>query len=267
MKKSILLVAILAVTVSCNTFKKSTTTGNNTEMTTANEKDLQGNWTLDFIDPATANGKSLKEMFPQKLPSLNFNTADYTVHGNNGCNTINGSYEIKKGNQIKIGDRIASTMMACEGVEDYTFNQALQKFSKFTISDGKLVFLADDIVIMRFVKEEVSLKGTWELIKIQTKDRSAKGIDMRFPIKTPELTFNGERLSGNTGCNNISTIFTTNGDAIELGAIAMTRMFCEGVEENVFTAAINDVKKYRIEGDTLILSNADAMDLLTLKRK
>lgn len=268
MKKSILLVAILAFTVACNTTKKTSTTNKETtEMTATSEKQLQGNWSLDFIDSTTSNGKKLHEMFPNKLPSLNFNTSDSTIYGSDGCNRISGSYEVKNGNQISIGDKLASTMMACQGVEDYAFNQTLLKATKFTISDGKLLLLSDDVVIMRFVKEQSTLEGSWELIKIQTKDRSAKGIDMRFPLKTPELTFNGEQLSGNTGCNNISSTFKTNGDSIEFGGIAMTKMFCEGVEEHVFTDAINAVKKFRIDGEQLVLSNNDSMDLLTFKRK
>lgn len=268
MKKGILLLAIMAFTVACNTTKKTTTkTDETVEITNVTEEELQGNWTLDFIDSANQKGKKLNEMFPNKLPNLNFNTSDSTVYGSDGCNRISGSYEVKNGNEISIGDKLASTMMACQGVEDHAFNQTLSKATKFTISDGKLLFLSDDVVIMRFVKEQSNIEGTWELVKIQTKDRSTKGIDMRFPLKTPELTFNGEQLSGNTGCNNISSTFKSSGDSIEFGAIAMTKMFCEGVEEHVFTDAINAVKKFRIDGDYLVLSNNDSMDLLTFKRK
>ena len=267
MKKSILMVAILAFTVACNTTKNKTESTKTTEVTVTNKEDLQGGWTLEFMDSTTANGKKLNEMFPNKLPNLNFNTADSTVFGTDGCNRISGGYEVKNDNQIIIGDKLASTMMACNGVDDYAFKQALSKATKFTISDGKLLLLSDDIVIMRFGKEQSTLEGTWELVHIQTRDRSAKGIDMRFPLKTPTLTFNGEQLSGNTGCNNISSTFKTNGNSIDLGGIAMTKMFCEGVEEHVFTEAINAVKKFRIDGEHLILSNDDSMDLLTFKRK
>ena len=268
MKKNILLVAILAFTVACNTTKKSTSTPNETvEMSTSEEKDLQGSWNLDFIDSATTNGKQIKDLFPQGMPNLTFNTSEHTVSGTDGCNRINGAYEVKNNNEINIGDKLASTMMACQNVGDRVFIQALSKTTKFTITDGKLVFLADDVVVMRFTQDEVSLDGTWELVHIQTKDRSAKGIDMRFPGKTPELTFDGDRLSGNTGCNSLNSTFKIDGNAIDLGGMAMTRMFCEGVEEHVFTAAINEVKKFRIEGDTLVLSNNDAMDLMTFKRK
>ncbi len=262
MRKIITLAAVLAFTVACNT-AKTNTDKTNAKMEVTSATLLEGSWKLDFMDEIASQGKDLKTLFPGKTPGLTFDVKQKSVHGNDGCNNINGMYEVKNGNEIKIGDKLASTMMACNGVSDRAFYDALTRTNKFDSNGNQLVFLADDVVVMRFVKQKATLEGTWVLEKIQTKDRSAKTIDMRFPMKKPTLTFENQRVSGNTGCNNLTASYKATESALEISGTAITRMMCEGVEEYVFTSALDQVKKYRFEDGKLILSSDDNLDLMT----
>lgn len=262
MRKMITLAAVLAFTVACNT-TKTNTDKTNPKMEATSATLLEGSWKLDFIDETASQGKDLKTLFPGKTPGLTFDANQKRVHGNDGCNNINGTYEIKNGNEIKIGDKLASTLMACDGVSDRAFYDALTRTNKFDSNGNQLVFLTDDVVVMRFIKQNTTLEGTWVLEKIQTKDRSAKTIDMRFPMKKPTLTFENQRVSGNTGCNNLSASYKATENTLEISGAAITRMMCEGVEEHVFTSALEQVRKYRFEEGKLILSSEDNLDLMT----
>lgn len=72
---------------------------------------LDGEWIISKVDGAVVEVE-------EKTPFLAFNTADKTVHGNAGCNIVNGSFEMSEGNasSLKFGQMI-STMMAGPGME------------------------------------------------------------------------------------------------------------------------------------------------------
>lgn len=61
------------------------------------------------------------------------------VHGSGGCNTFNGSYELKEGNRISFS-KIASTLMACENMEtEAQFFKVLEMADNYFISADTLI--------------------------------------------------------------------------------------------------------------------------------
>ena len=61
------------------------------------------------------------------------------VHGNLGCNSFNGTYELKPGNRIKFS-QMASTMMMCMNMETETkFNEILQQADNYNLNGDTLV--------------------------------------------------------------------------------------------------------------------------------
>lgn len=60
------------------------------------------------------------------------------------------------------------------------------------------------------------------------------------------LTFNEEekRFSADTDCNSMSGGYTTNDGQITFGAIAMTKMFCEGSQETEFLQLLQNTSGY-----------------------
>ncbi|MDR0230369.1 MAG: META domain-containing protein [Flavobacteriaceae bacterium] len=277
MKKRILLVTTLAAIslASCNVLKPTNKEGKpnpvKTEKITETElsNKLEGTWVLSFLDTTLSGGKDLKQMFPGKTPSLTFDTTKNFASGNNGCNNIFGPYFLKGSNGITLGDKWGSTMMACNGVDDYAFSNALSSVNKFDIQDNKLHLIMGDIIVMTFIKDQdIKLEGTnWELSYIQPLDRSMKDLKDRFPQRLPSVEFTKNSFSGNSGCNNMSGSVEGAGDHIKFDKIALTRMFCEGVEENLFISNMEKVAKYKIENNELVLSSNDNMVLLKFKQK
>lgn len=77
----------------------------------------------------------------------------------------------------------------------------------------------------------------------------------------PTMLFAPEGLSGNAGCNTYSGSFRTDGDEIEVGELATTRMACPSaelqVQETIFLGALGDAMTWEQTPDgKLILGGA-----------
>ena len=81
---------------------------------------------------------------------------------------------------------------------------------------------------------------------------------------TVDLTFDGERVAGSSGCNQYSSAATFEDGAVSVEpAIASTMMACEQPAMDVETAyltALAEVTNYTVEGSTLVL--ADSGDVI-----
>lgn len=153
MKKTLLLLSgVFALTVtSCKTAGEITTV--QVEKTVDMSKHLEGEWVLSSITTPSTTGKEMKTLFSMKQPSLKFEVKDKKVYGNDGCNNIHGSFELKANNGIAVGDKMASTMMFCEGVADRDFMQGLKTVTNYDVVDGQLILSSGDVVIMTFNKK------------------------------------------------------------------------------------------------------------------
>lgn len=150
-----LLSGVLALTAtSCKIVGESTTPlPSSVEKKVDKSKHLEGEWMLSSITTLNTVGKDLKALYSIKIPSLKFEVKDRKVYGNDGCNNIHGAFELKNTNGIKIGDKMASTMMFCEGVADRDFINGLQSVTTYDVVDGKLLLRSGENIIMIFVKK------------------------------------------------------------------------------------------------------------------
>lgn len=91
-------------------------------------------WALDSIN----NQKMKTADFTKGLPLLEFNLTEKKVHGNTGCNNINGPMEVM-GNKIQFG-RLATTRMACKNMnfESKYLQKLDNKTVPYQIKPGKL---------------------------------------------------------------------------------------------------------------------------------
>jgi heat shock protein HslJ len=72
----------------------------------------------------------------------------------------------------------------------------------------------------------------------------------------PTARFEGGMVSGSTGCNRFTGPYSVEGDTLELGAIASTRMACvppADAVEREFLAALERVEHWRSDGGSLVL--------------
>lgn len=108
------------------------------QVTSASISSLEGEWIISKV-----NGNDVKAI--EKTPFLAFNITEKSVHGNAGCNIINGSIEQEgnKDSSLKFG-QMMSTMMAGPGMEaEGDILAAIGKVSSFVFNADGSVSLND----------------------------------------------------------------------------------------------------------------------------
>lgn len=113
--------------------------------------DLNGEWMIREVDGvAVPSGM-------EKQPSIAFDVTEKRLHGNAGCNIINGSFDTDQANPAAISfQRVISTMMACPDmeVEDRIKKSlgAVRSFGKLE-NGGMGLYDADKNLVMVLVKK------------------------------------------------------------------------------------------------------------------
>ena len=108
------------------------------------------------------------------------------------------------------------------------------------------------------------LVGEWEVMEVDNKPVSAE--------ETPFLGFNVSegQLYGNTGCNSLMATIKVSESAGELSfdAVGSTKRMCADMAtEDAILQALGAVKGFTLEGEKLVLNNADGKELMELKKK
>lgn len=200
------------------------------------------------------------------------------ARGSAGCNTFSGAYEQDRENVIFFHP-FAVTMMACPDTaimeQETAFLQALEAANSFTLEAG-LLFLIGPETTLTFtaveapaggvaeVGETGPLVGAWDISAVTGPDGAA--VELVAPAYV-EFTAQGE-VFGTGGCNRMMGGYSIDGDTVELGPMAGTMMFCEGImdQEDAVLAAFNGAATFTVEGDVLTLNAANGA-VLTLSRQ
>lgn len=75
--------------------------------------------------------------------TLTFLTEEHRLTGVGACNRLTGSYELGEKGALKIG-RLASTMMACPGMErEHAFAAAIESATHYEMDGPMMLLLAD----------------------------------------------------------------------------------------------------------------------------
>ncbi|WP_286971145.1 META domain-containing protein [Flavobacterium sp. UBA4854] len=114
---------------------------------------LDGTWELNYISgPRIA----FDGLYPNKKPTIQFDTKANQVSGNASCNSYTGKLVVD-GNKIDFTQPMAVTKMMClDGLQgEQTYLSTLQKITSYDVTnDGKtLNFISGDIAMMRFTKK------------------------------------------------------------------------------------------------------------------
>ena len=113
--------------------------------------DLNGRWMI-----SEAGGEAIPSGM-EKQPAIEFDIAEKRMHGNAGCNIINGSFEVDDANPTSISfKRVISTMMACPDLEvEGKVLKALNSVRSFgKLAGGGMGFYdADNNLVMVLVKK------------------------------------------------------------------------------------------------------------------
>ncbi|WOF17137.1 META domain-containing protein [Methanoplanus sp. FWC-SCC4] len=193
---------------------------------------------------------------------------DKKISGNAGCNNFFGEYTLEN-NSFKTGV-LGTTLMACFDEEtalvESIFLKNLDKASSIKLAGDKLAIL-DESGKEILVFEKATLAGSeWELLSMKEGDAIVS-----IPANTTvSLSFKEGKISGNTGCNNYFANYNTDEiSEIEFGLPGSTKMYCDEETmktESSYLGLLEDVKGYRISGNTLTLTDSEGKTLLNFKR-
>ena len=112
--------------------------------------DLEGKWII-----SEAAGEAIPDGM-EKQPFIEFNIAEKRLHGNAGCNLINGAFQVDDENPSAISfPQVISTMMACPDMEvEGRVLKALNSVQSFgKLAGGGIgLYDADNNLVMVLVK-------------------------------------------------------------------------------------------------------------------
>ena len=113
--------------------------------------ELNGKWMI-----SQAGGEAIPSGM-EKQPFIEFNISEKRLHGNVGCNIINGGFQVDKVNPMSISfPQVISTMMACPDMEvESRVLKALNSAQSFgKLSGGGMGFYdANDNLVMVLVRK------------------------------------------------------------------------------------------------------------------
>lgn len=111
------------------------------------------------------------------------------------------------------------------------------------------------------------LNGKWEAISILNEPINLSDVEEGGKIPALEFMIEEMKFAGNDGCNNIfGPIDELGNETIEFGLVGSTMMFCaEDLDKN-YKQEFDKVKRYKIEGNQLILLDSEGAELLRYTR-
>ena len=154
------------------------------------------------------------------------------VYGNNGCNTINGTFQLS-GNSLKFNDFISSEESCHNVTSEKSIMHALADVRRYTVEtqyNAQYMNLmnAKGAVIMVLKRHNLdAMNGAWLIKEIDSKNVSEK--NMRVVIDAVMQTIHGD-----TGCNIINGIITldpTKDMAIQFEDLRSTEHQCEDIDK------------------------------------
>jgi len=153
------------------------------------------------------------------------------VYGNNGCNTINGRFQLS-GNNLKFEDFISSSESCRNVTNEKTIMHALADVRRFTLEtqyNAQYLNLMNSkgVVIMVLKRHNLdALNGAW-LIKEMNSEK-VDDLNMRVVIDAVMQTIHGD-----TGCNIINGIITLDPSkdmAIQFEDLRSSEHECEEID-------------------------------------
>ncbi len=198
-------------------------------------------------------------------PTLVFE--DGTAAGNASCNQYSGSYELD-GSSLTFGPFISTEMFcADEGVMDQeaAYLSAMASVDSWSIDGETLTLSSNGEPVLVYEAISQDLAGTsWDLIAY---NNGTGGFESAWGDERVTATFGEDgTLSGSAGCNNYTTSWKTDGESIEVGPAASTKMMCADekimTQEARYLELLGLADTYRVDVATLEMFDADGTRIL-----
>lgn len=226
--------------------------------------EISGEWAIKTVNGNPAKG----DMSPYIL----FDPNNGRIYGNNGCNTINGQYDVNPADSTLRFTDLITTMRLCPGESsEREINIALDKVRRYTWTFTPelaytLDFLdADGNTLMTLLRQDFDfLNGAWRVASIKGEQQDNPDVVLVFDIAE-------QKIHGNTGCNVLNghiSIDMGERNSITLENIAVTRMMCPNIaSETSLLVALEEVMYARpINANECELLDGEGHVVLTLAR-
>ncbi len=189
--------------------------------------------------------------------------ADDRVAVQADCNQGGGPYSVN-GSALAIGPLITTLALCPEGSLDGEFMRDLDAAASYSIESGKLIIqLKDDAGSMTFDAAQLppttntdDLVGvTWKWTSLVTDTAETKSNDPnRYTV---EFTADGQ-VNVKSDCNTGSASYTVEGEALTIGPIAMTKVYCgDTSQDSLFTSQLQKAALYSVSDGTLMIATND----------
>jgi heat shock protein HslJ len=148
------------------------------------------------------------------------------LSGSDGCNRFGGSYTVE-GSRLSVGENMMSTMMACPNMDKSQAFKEVLKSAKFYENDGKVLNLLGekgDVLETLFYLSSHMKPDVYYVTHYNNGKGSVINVDKGSFVSLELLKEN--KVIGSTGCNDLSSSYTTKDNNITIGFPAMTRKMC-----------------------------------------
>lgn len=228
-----------------------------------NEK-IAGEWII-----VSADGKAIAAN--DEMPYITFEKGSGRFYASNGCNVINGSYNVTEDGSVAF-DNVLSTMKMCPETEyEYPITKALSGAEPLTLKINNLgheTYLhfvnakGSDVLTARKHNMDF-LNGNWQITSV-----GGKTVDNEEA--TIFIDINELKVHGNSGCNYFNGVLYINPDksnAIDFSNLASTRMACPNMEQESAILIALEETAGAIQGSEgrVMLINSAGKELLTMK--
>ncbi|MBA2126539.1 META domain-containing protein [Hyphomicrobium methylovorum] len=106
-------------------------------------------------------------------------------------------------------------------------------------------------------EDEAPLTAQWVAIELDGK-----------AVDGPTLAYTTDKVSGTGGCNRFNGPIAIEDDAVQIGPLVSTRMFCEGKSEieSRYFAALEEARAFTLENGKLVLKGENGKVLLKFRK-
>lgn len=225
---------------------------------------ISGDWAIETVLGKKAVGET--------APYIKFVPGEKRIYGNNGCNVINGEYNLDAAGRSVSFSRLATTMMLCaeSNITDVEIGEALGMTRKYSVASAEpdqilTLYDAGGNVVMTLMHRDFHfLDGTWAVKAVDSENVDIP--DMKIALDVDE-----KRMHGNTGCNIINGELETDMDtanSISISKIMMTKMACpnSGWETRMTMALEEAVTARKISADEIELVGSNGQQVMLLRR-
>ena len=190
------------------------------------------------------------------------------LSGSDGCNRFAGSYTVE-GNRLSVGENMISTMMACPNMDKSQAFKDVLKNAKFYENDGKTLKLlgekGDVLETLFYLSSQ--LKPDAYYVTHYNNGKGGVVNVVKGSFVSLEL-LKENKVIGSTGCNDLSSSYTTKDNTVTIGFPATTRKMCAPElmeQEKNYTAALSKANTVSRNGDAYELRDEKGSLQVVLK--